>query len=750
MNASDVMTRPDGPSIAASPRMVHQPALDGMRGLAVAGVVLFHGGRLRGGFLGVDTFFVLSGFLITSLLLAEAARDGRIALTAFWARRARRLLPALAVVLVGVIFYAIWFAAADEFATIRRDAIATMLYAANWRRIFSGSDYFATTRAPSPLQHTWSLSIEEQFYLLWPLVVLLLARGRTAARAAGRVLVVASAGAVASLVWALLLYSPDDPSRVYYGTDTRIASMLIGAALAALLDRRGPVRSVGARHALEGTAVVGAVGLAVAWARVPGDSVLLYRGGLALSGLTTAVLITAAVHPRRGIVARALALRPLCALGLISYGVYLWHWPLFVTLTPERVHLTGWPLFAVRVAVTLLVATVSYRVIEMPVRHGAATGATMRRLVPVTAAALAVAIWFATTGPTTQPAVAAGPSRGGIMVIGDSVARSLVIGLQRAGLAAKDFTKVGCTLIPGRYEIPTPGGTRDAIYCGPFSQWVAAQQPDYVLLMTGIFDTMNVRPPGAATFYRPGTPAYAALYEQQLQKAIDELSATGATVLMPDVPCLRNPRFSRELGRQTAANDERRRIENELLRRVAGRSENARRVIVVGLDAYLCPGGTYQRSLGGVEVVRNDGEHFSTEGAELVARWLARQVPRLARVRASGSDLPDRLVTDLGRSSFVCTRAVLGPADEAAAIEALIACKRSGDRSPTLRVFADRASLTRWIGQVQTIGCAMLRKAGQSQTTLLVGDRWAFQGSPETAQMARAAAGGDLQIVRCT
>ena len=260
---------------------------------------------------------------------------------------------------------------------------------------------------------------------------------------------------------------------------------------------------------------------------------------------------------------------------------------------------------------------------------------------------------------------------------------------------------------------------------------------------------MNVRPPGASTFYRPGTPEYAALYERQLQKAIDELSATGATVVIPDVPCLRNPRFGRELGRQAAANDERRRIENALLRGVASQTTNAPRVIVVGLDAYLCPGGTYRRSIDGVDTVRYDGEHFSTEGAELVARWLIEQVPRLGQVRASGSDLPDRLISDLRGRGLLCTRAVLRPADEAAAIQTLVVCTKPGDGPSTLRVFADRASLTTWIGQVRTLGCAILRKAGQSQTTLVVGDRWAFQGGSEAAKIARAAAGGEFETVRC-
>src|SRR5260221_6961507 len=168
-------------------RLTHQPALDGLRGLAVAGVLLFHGGHLTGGFLGVDAFFVLSGFLITSLLLAEAGDRGGIALGAFWARRARRLLPALACVLAAVAVYAVLYAKADDLATIRGDALATIGYFANWRAIFTSPDYWAMFRNQSPLDHTWSLALEEQFYLVWPLIAAVGVRGCSGRVASRRV-----------------------------------------------------------------------------------------------------------------------------------------------------------------------------------------------------------------------------------------------------------------------------------------------------------------------------------------------------------------------------------------------------------------------------------------------------------------------------------------------------------------------------------------------------------------------------------
>ena len=308
-------------------RLQHQPALDGLRGLAVAGVLFFHGGHLQGGFLGVDAFFVLSGFLITSLLLVEASERGRISLGAFWARRARRLLPALACVLGAVALYTWLLARPDELATIRGDAFATIGYFANWRAIFNSRDYWSLFRAPSPLDHTWSLAIEEQFYLAWPLLVAVLAIGARGRHAARRVLVTSVALALGSLAWMLVIFDPTNPSRAYFGTDTRVASILVGAALAAWLRLRGPTRSGAVRGALELSAIGALVLLTLAWTRLSGSSTTLYRGGLFLCALSAACVIAAAVHPRRGPVNHLFSFRPLRALGLISYGVYLWHWP---------------------------------------------------------------------------------------------------------------------------------------------------------------------------------------------------------------------------------------------------------------------------------------------------------------------------------------------------------------------------------------------------------------------------------------
>ncbi|MCB1258884.1 MAG: acyltransferase, partial [Acidimicrobiales bacterium] len=239
----------------------HIPALDGLRGAAVAGVLLFHGGVLDGGFMGVDLFFVLSGFLITTLLLREWDDTTTISLKRFWFRRARRLLPALFGLLVGVAIYALVVADGFELGAIRADGLAAVAYVANWQQILGGNGYWDVYSAPSPFLHTWSLAIEEQFYVLWPLVFVGVMRW---SRSNKRVLLgLALVGAVASAIVMTLVFTEGaDPSRAYLGTDTRAGGVLLGASLAIALSVWGTVRTDGARRGLEIVGIGAALALA--------------------------------------------------------------------------------------------------------------------------------------------------------------------------------------------------------------------------------------------------------------------------------------------------------------------------------------------------------------------------------------------------------------------------------------------------------------------------------------------------------
>lgn len=261
--------------------MRYLPALDGIRALAVLAVLAYHGGQTwaAGGYLGVDAFFVLSGFLITSLLLAERRQTGAIDLQAFWMRRARRLLPALFLVLGAVAVYAALAAAPTELERIRLDGLGSLFYVANWRFVFSHQSYFEQFAAPSPLRHMWSLAIEEQFYLVWPLLVFGLLRWgngkmRKLALAAGSL-------ALLSLGLMAILHSPgQDPSRVYFGTDTRATSLLVGALLAMLAAWRPFGKTARERTALHIAALASAGVLGYWWATTPDRSDWLYEGGL--------------------------------------------------------------------------------------------------------------------------------------------------------------------------------------------------------------------------------------------------------------------------------------------------------------------------------------------------------------------------------------------------------------------------------------------------------------------------------------
>ncbi len=384
----------------------HITALDGARGAAVIAVLLFHGGVLRGGYLGVDLFFVLSGYLITSILLAETARSGTIGLGGFWARRARRLLPALFLMLVAVCAYAIFIAKPTELNQIRDDFLATLGYVANWHLVLADYDYWRLFTSPSPLNHTWSLAIEEQFYVLWPLVALgvgfIVRRGRTTiawARAmffTSLILSIASA-ALALQIW----HSSKGTVRIYYGTDTRAAAILFGAALASWIAWRGAASTKRGRLSLE---VLGVIATAILiWAYFRLEQGGLYSGGLLICSLAATAVIAAITHPESGPLARAFSARPFVEAGIISYGLYLWHWPIYVWLNADRVGLSGWPLLTVRLAVTIAVALLSYRFVEKPIRYGAFSAKTLRWFTPCAAALLVGLALISTRGAEASP-----------------------------------------------------------------------------------------------------------------------------------------------------------------------------------------------------------------------------------------------------------------------------------------------------------------------------------------------------------
>ncbi len=403
------------------------PALDGLRALAVALVVGYHLGvpGMGGGLLGVGVFFTLSGFLITGVLLSTWHTTGRYSLRRFYLQRARRLLPAVVVVLV-VVLLTVLLVDPAALATVGAQAVGALLYVSNWQAIAAGQSYFERFAGPGPLDHLWSLAVEEQFYLVWPLVLLVLAViPWVSPRIAAWVTAGLAAGSFGLMWW---FASPGfDNTRAYEGTDARAGGLLVGAALALLMYRSGkrPRLEGMDRSGVDRWAVLGLTVIALMSVATDDHSMFLYRGGLLVLSLATAAVVAVVVQPESRVGA-VLGWRPFTWVGERSYGIYLWHLPV-VVFTPTEV-LEEAPLAraAALVALTVGLAALSWSLVEDPIRrHGlravwrgeSGGGDARRRGVPAVAAATGALVLVATSalsaqalvGNGTRPHLAAGP-----------------------------------------------------------------------------------------------------------------------------------------------------------------------------------------------------------------------------------------------------------------------------------------------------------------------------------------------------
>ncbi len=516
----------DANAPAARPTLGHIRGLDGIRALSVLAIIAFHTGlnSVPGGYYGVDSFFVLSGFLITSLLVREWRGTGTIRLRRFWAARARRLLPALflLVAVIGIVLAVVPRVLATQH--VLGDALSTIFYVSNWYSIHGGVTYFSLSSQPSPLLHTWSLAIEEQFYLVWPLVVLAVLklghtrRPRHAARrgievlGGGRLLLVgppraqhdpawarrrrlhvlfavACLGSLASAILMVWMAPNGYTTRAYYGTDTRAQALLVGAAIAIGLTlwREGSGRRWFTRMASV-LALAGVAGTAALWATTSETSTFAFSGGFLVASLAAgAVVLGCAVAPR-SLVVRLLELPPLPQWGRISYGVYLWYWPVLLVMTGQRLHWGVYPLFLARVGITVAIAALSYDLVEMPIRRGALGHWRSWVAAPIGAAVAISAVFISTLVP-----VGAADLQGSQLAV--SVPASTTTSTTAASSGTAPFPGTPTTADP-----PTTTTTEPS-YLSPALPVTASNKPVKVLLVgDSIAGTLGV---GLADEARP-------------------------------------------------------------------------------------------------------------------------------------------------------------------------------------------------------------------------------------------------------
>jgi peptidoglycan/LPS O-acetylase OafA/YrhL len=671
------------PDAVPAPRLRHLPGLDGLRGLAVAAVVAYHLDvpGAGGGFLGVSLFFTLSGYLITSLLLGEHEATGRIGLRAFWGRRARRLLPAALACLGAVVVVGQGLGGGVGLAG---DVRAAVLDVANWRFLLARRSYASLFDAPSPVLHFWSLAIEEQFYLVYPvLAALALRRGR---RWLATGLVVASAASVGAQLLAGGRFD-----LVYYGTHTR-AGELLGGCLLALALPPATAAALGrrARARLGAAGLVGLVGLAALWSLTGLGDAWLVGGGLVAVAAVNALAVAGATA---GPVARVLAARPLVAVGRISYGLYLAHWPVVVWLDHDRTGLSGVPLAAVRLAVSVAVAVASHRLLESRFRDPrripagtarlaavttvavvlvATVGVTARAVrpsaallagfdevaeasvgpaaepatsaspVPATAATTSVTVVTATTGATTAGATAATtaattavsstapppPPPPTVWLVGDSVPYLLGRSLAPTSFGVRwiDLGIPSCDGARGNPRMRLGIGVEltEPEACGHWdADWTrvaGAAPPDHVLVMLGATTVVDRWIGGR--WQSPCDPDFAAWYRPELDARLSWLVATTAARVHVVLPA---PADTAAIG-VVPGDAGARAACLAAMYRDAARAQPAARVDVVDLAAFVCPPPT-----GACRPLRADGLHYQDAAATEVAQWLVEAAGLTAR-----------------------------------------------------------------------------------------------------------------------
>lgn len=605
-------------------------ALDGLRALAVMAVMAFHTGSepLPGGFLGVDVFFVLSGFLISGILISQWRQVGRIRAAEFWLRRARRLAPALLLLLCAVAATRL-LVVQPTAQTWRAPLLAAATYTTNWYEIWTGHDYFGQFAAPSPLLHTWSLAIEEQFYIGFA-VLLIVALPRLRSRSPVPLLASLAAVSAVLMVW----YASHDPTWAYYSTLSRGQALLIGAAVGAALEAGWLPRS-GAAARLGGW--VGLGGLLVLFIAPVGTEVM-FRGGFTLAALFSGLLVLGLLGD--GLLASVFSWRPLVLLGLISYGIYLWHWPVFLWLGSGQADSSA-PRQVWAVTVTVAISVASYVLLERPVRQGSFTrlpvSGQWTAYLLATLVVVVLSLLPARTAADSVrsqapwPVASAVPQR--IAVAGDSTMLRLGDGFPTdvyPGRVVAGPTTVACGLVNADFW--RPGLQVDTRRCWGWPEdWrdsLDQMSPDVVVvgsLVWDLYDRVSENGPKG-----PGEPEFDRPFRSAFRQAAELASAHGSVpVYVLGIPCMHA-----ELDAEVLDDPLRRGRTNDLIRQALTGLTN---VHYVDLEPLTCRSdGTAVVHQDG-RLLRDDGVHWTPAGAREVWSLL------LARMAADGvaaSDTP--------------------------------------------------------------------------------------------------------------
>ena len=664
------------------PHMGYEPSLDGIRAFSVVAVMLYHANIawLPGGFLGVEVFFVVSGFLITSLLIEERESTQRIDLKQFWIRRARRLLPALFVMLSATAI-CVAFYATDSAPDFRRDVLPSLGYFSNWWQIFAvDTPYFAASSLPV-LRHLWSLAVEEQWYLMWPLLFAFVFGAKwMRPKISGVVLVVCSGAVMAATA---LRFVQDNETRtnfLYLSTLTRSSGLLLGAAVAMLWRpwRKNALSSWWRSSIADALAIASIVAIGVLMATVHVADPFLYQGGLAATTLASAVMVAVVMRPNGLIVKRFFSQNFFVEIGRRSYGLYLWHWPIFVVVHARD----SGNRFAVALAATIIINEFVYQYVEIPTRHGAIGDwwrnrpqlSAVRRRLPVFVTAVVVAslgitgvkvvgieardlsidassatvifavpTTVANTSTTLTPSVVGSPASSTtsttiaqlprkLVIVGDSQAHALAInkpsGIEKT-FAITDGSIDGCGVYDRGVGVGGTSGNfrRNFANCVGFEKsWAKSAtkaKADVALVVIGAWEVLDLKI-NSFTFAMNTSPADT-IFRTQMKRGIDALRATGATVALLEVACMRpvDSKGGPVPALPQRGDDMRTGHLNDLLREIAAPEDDG--VFFVSGPKEWCSDPKISTSLS----YRWDGVHAYKPGAKLIFETIANSILQL-------------------------------------------------------------------------------------------------------------------------